>query len=206
MRGARVAALLSGLTAAVTLAACGIPPSDVIEAGEPANGMFSPTAHPSAPTTVTLYFLHDGELTAYPRRSGTPGDLGSVLRLLFEGPTANEAATATTQLPRLAGTPRVATEGDGTLSVQLPGEAAPLSRQAVLQLACTVTQAAQPSGTAVPHTNTEAGAGAAHRTAGHSALRVLGDGWTMTPSDYACPPAGLPQERDEGQGRNTPEG
>lgn len=114
------------------------PPSGAIEAGEPASGIVSTSAPPSAPPTVSLFFLHDGDLTAYPRRTDDTGDLGAVVRLLFEGPTASESATATTELPHLTDAIRVSTGKDGSLSVQLPGVAAPLSHQAMLQLACTV--------------------------------------------------------------------
>ncbi|WP_328333735.1 hypothetical protein [Streptomyces sp. NBC_00455] len=189
-----MAALLTGLTAAVTLAACGVPPSGAIEAGEPASGMFSPSSQPPTSTTVFLFFLHDGDLTAVPRRTDDPGNLGAIARLLFEGPTAREAATATTELPHLTDTPRVSTGNDGTVSVRLPGVAAPLSHQAVLQLACTVAPSIPPS---VPRTQRETDGAAARSTSAHSSVRVLGDGWTMTRSHYACPVAHQPQEAPE---------
>lgn len=190
-----MAALLSGLTAAVTLTACGVPPSGVIEAGEPASGLFSPTSQPSAPATVSLFFLHDGDLTAYPRRIGDDGDVEAVVRLLFEGPTASESATATTELPRLTGAPQVGTGGAGALSVRLPGVAAPLNRQAVLQLACTVAQVAPALAVAVPRATGEADRDAMPSSSAHPDIHVLGDGWTMTQSDYACPVASASQEQ-----------
>ncbi|MEV1025022.1 hypothetical protein [Streptomyces sp. NPDC050264] len=189
--------MLFGLTAAVTLAACGVPPSGVIEAGEPASGLFSPTSEPSAPATVSLFFLRDGDLTAYPRRIGDAGDVEAVVRLLFEGPTASEAATATTELPRLTGAPQVATGGAGALSVQLPGVAAPLNRQAMLQLACTVEQVALALAVAVPRTTGETDGEAMPTSSAHPGIHVLGDGWTMTQSDYACPVASPSQEQPE---------
>ncbi|MFF4242863.1 hypothetical protein ACFYY2_00110 [Streptomyces sp. NPDC001822] len=184
-----MAALLFGLTAAAVLAACGVPPSGVIEAGGPATGMISPGPRPSSPTT-TLFFLRDGDLTAYPRMIGA-GDLEAVIRLLFKGPTASESTTATTELPRLTDAFWVMTGDDGILTVQLADEADPLSRKAMLQLACTVAQTT-PSG---PEPPADAGTvgGAAHRSSAPSSIRVRGDGWTMKQSPYACPLALQPQ-------------
>ncbi|MDT0405791.1 MULTISPECIES: hypothetical protein [Streptomyces] len=186
MKGSRTAALLSGLTAAaaVALTACGVPPSGVIEAGAPASGMFSPSAAPpSPPATVSLFFLRDGDLTPYPRRIDDVGNLEAVIHLLFEGPAANETATATTELPRLTDAPRVVV-ADGILFVQLPGKTVPLSRRAMLQLTCTVNHA-------------EADGGTAPRSALSDSLHVLGDGWTMTQSDHACPVMSPAQQQSE---------
>ncbi|WP_327295686.1 hypothetical protein [Streptomyces sp. NBC_01197] len=185
-----MAALLSGLTAAVTLAACGVPPTGVIETGEPASGMFSTSPQRSTAPTVSLFFLHDGNLTAYPRRTDDAGNFRAVVRLLFEGPTASEAATATTELPHLTDAPRVSTTEDGTLSVQLLGVRAPLNHQAMLQLACTVAQWPL---TGSPLPAGEAAGGAARSTPVHRSVHVRGDGWKMTESDYACPVALQPR-------------
>ncbi|MFC8420900.1 hypothetical protein ACFUN7_08480 [Streptomyces sp. NPDC057236] len=202
MRGSRTAALLSGLTAALALTACGVPPSGVIEAGAPASGMFPPgTESPSTPATVSLFFLRDGELTPYPRRADDAGDLGVVVRLLFEGPAGNETATATTELPRPADAPRVAIDDDGALSVWLPGETEPLSRRAMLQLTCTVHHAAPSAPTAVPRAETEADDDTARESTAPGvpqvlgSLQVLGEGWTMTQPDDACPVA--PRQREQ---------
>ncbi|MFG2755763.1 hypothetical protein [Streptomyces wuyuanensis] len=110
---------LVGLAGALTLTACGVPPTGVIEAGEPASGMFSPAPRPTAPVVVSLHFLRDGDLTAYPRELEEPADLGAVVGRLFGGPTASEAETATTALPRLKRAPDVTAGGDA-VSVQLP--------------------------------------------------------------------------------------
>ncbi|MFD8424060.1 hypothetical protein [Streptomyces sp. NPDC059466] len=191
MKGARVPALLLSLTAALTLAACGVPPSDVIQAGVPASGMSSPRATPPAPTAIPLYFLRDGDLASYPRKVPDPGDLGAVVRLLFGGPTTTEAVTATTALPRLSDTPDVAL-GDGKdVSVQLPKGVPPLSHVAMRQLACTMAHVKLP--TVAPPTDTGA-AGAtsappatARRSPDDRSVQVVGDGWTMTQSAAACP-------------------
>ncbi|MFE0548947.1 hypothetical protein ACFW3A_05790 [Streptomyces pilosus] len=199
MRRSRTAALLSGLTAvaAVALTACGVPPSGVIETGAPASGMVSPSATPPpTPATVPLFFLRDRELIPYPRRIGDAGDFEAVIRLLFEGPAANEAATATTELPRLTDAPRVAIDS-GILFVKLPGETAPLSRRAMLQLTCTVNHAAVPAPTTAPRADTEADGDTARRSAAPSSLHVFGDGWAMTQSDHACPVVSPPQKQPE---------
>ncbi|OSP44649.1 hypothetical protein B7767_03595 [Streptomyces sp. 13-12-16] len=207
MRGSRTAALLSGLTAALALTACGVPPSGVIEAGAPASGMFPPdSASPTTPATVSLFFLRDGELTPYPRRADDAGDLGAVIRLLFEGPAGNETATATTELPRPADAPRVAIADDGALSVWLPGETEPLSRQAVLQLTCTVNHAAPSAPTLVPRVETEADDDTARDSAAPSSLQVLGEGWTMTQPDDACPVAPRQEEQPEAPTSQKPSG
>lgn len=190
MKRSRVAAPLVGLAAALTLTACGVPPSGVIEAGEPASGMFSPDPKPSAPVVVSLYFLRDGELTAYPREVGEPADLGAVVGVLFGGPTASEAETATTALPRLKRAPDVTAGGDA-VSVQLPDGVAPLGQPAMLQLACTVAHM-RTSFTAIPAEPDPGGASTAppdgaQRPPAHTSVHVLGDGWTMTQSADACP-------------------
>ncbi|MFF9485911.1 hypothetical protein [Streptomyces sp. NPDC014676] len=226
MRGSRTTVLLSGFTAvaALALTACGVPPSGVIEAGAPASGVLSSGAPASTPATVSLFFLRDGDLTPYPRRIDDAGDLGAVVRLLFEGPAGNETATATTELPRLTDAPQVVTVYDGTLSVRLPGETEPLSRRAMLQLTCTVNHAAPSVPTTVSRTEAEAEAKAkaeaeakaraeaeADDVPGHGAavpggLQVTGDGWTMTQPDHACPVASGPQEQPEAPPRQSPSG
>jgi hypothetical protein len=146
--------------------------------------MYSPSAAPpSTPATVSLFFLRDGDLTPYPRRVDDAGDLEAVVHLLFEGPAANETATATTELPRLTDAPRVVA-ADGILVIQLPGTTTPLTRRAMLQLTCTVTHA-------------EADGGAARRSVTSGSLHVLGDGWTVTQSDHACPVVSPSQEQPE---------
>ncbi|MER5917416.1 hypothetical protein ABT124_45640 [Streptomyces sp. NPDC001982] len=190
MKGSRLPALLVGLTAALTLAACGVPPSDVIQAGEPASGMRSPSPKPSVPTVIPLYFLHNGDLTPYPRKIGDLEDFRAVVRLLFGGPTTSEAVTATTELPRLTDTPDVLIGSDHTFSIQLPKDVPPLSHLAMRQLACTVTHVALPLA-AQPADADRDGAPAAPsvdaQRSPHTSVQVLGDGWTMTQSDGSCP-------------------
>ncbi|MER6500928.1 hypothetical protein ABT218_16410 [Streptomyces sp. NPDC001455] len=189
MKGSRVGALLAGLTTALTLAACGVPPSDVIEAGEPASGMLPPSPKPPVSTAIALYFLHDGELRPYLRKIGGPGDFGAAVRLLFAGPTTSEARTATTELPRLTDTPEVAIGSDDALSIRLPKDVPPLSHPAMLQLACTVAHMTTPLAV-VPADGDGASAAPpdpAQRPPAHPSVRVSGGGWTITQSADSCP-------------------
>ncbi|MEU1198656.1 hypothetical protein ABZ446_20750 [Streptomyces sp. NPDC005813] len=172
-------ALLVGLAATLTLSACGVPPSGVIEAGEPASGIL-PSSPPSVPVVVSLYFLHDGALKAYPRKMVDPVEVGTLMGQLFDGPTKSESVTATTQLPRLAETPEVTADSGNGVTIKLPDDAAPFSRSAVLQLACTVAQVSG-SFAKVPSN--------AHRDGAlpSTSVHVLGDGWTRTQSADSCP-------------------
>lgn len=148
-RGAR-RALPVVLAALLPLAACGIPETGVVEAGEPATGVLQPgvTAVPSetAPEAVPLvkvplYFVEDGALTAVSRTVAAPGDLGSTVLMLFKGPDARERRSGlTTELPPAAVAPTIRTDGT-VVNVQLPRTAASLSDTAVDQLACTVAVA-----------------------------------------------------------------
>ncbi|MFD8256180.1 hypothetical protein [Streptomyces werraensis] len=172
-RGVRLCAvaLFMGLTG------CGVPTSDVIEAGAPASGMPGPAPTPdlAEPATVPLFFLTDGELTAYPRPATDAADLASVVRLLLEGPNEKErSASATTDLPRPADAPPVTVTDGVTTTVTLPDTPTPVSREALLQLTCTVRYAAVP----VPRPFGD------DRT---PRLYVTGRGWTMTSPTSACP-------------------
>ncbi|MFD7445903.1 hypothetical protein [Streptomyces sp. NPDC059909] len=191
MKRSRVTALPVGLAAALTLTACGVPPSDVIEAGEPASVVFSPDPKPSVPGVVSLYFLDDGDLTAYPRKIDDPADLRTVVGRLFGGPTTSEAVTATTELPRLTNTPDVTAGSGNGVSIKLPNDVAPLSHPAMLQLACTVAHVSG-SFAAVPADAHRDGVLAAppvnaQRSPSHTSVHVLGDGWSMTQSADSCP-------------------
>lgn len=185
-REARLFLACMGLTA---LTGCGVPTSDVIEAGAPASGMPgpSPTTDVPEPATVPLFFLTDGELTAYPRPATDAADLTSVVRLLLEGPNDKEAAlSATTDLPRLSGAPTVTVTDGHTIRVTLPDTPTPVSREALLQLTCTVRYAAAP----FPHPS------GADRT---PRLQLTGTSWTMTSPTTSCPAKPSAEVRTGGQ-------
>ncbi|MER6921693.1 hypothetical protein ABT314_22290 [Streptomyces spiralis] len=120
-----------------------------------------------------------------------------MVRLLFDGPTPSEAATATAELPRLTGTPDVVIDDDGTFSVQLPENVPPLSHLAMLQLACTMAHVAWPL-TALPadaswKADSTVPTGTAQRAPAHTLVHVRGNGWTMTQSAASYPgPAPFP--------------
>ncbi|MGW3709645.1 GerMN domain-containing protein [Streptomyces albogriseolus] len=178
MRRLGAAALMMALTG------CGVPTSDVIETGAPASGMPgpAPTRTLAEPATVPLFFLKDGEPTAYPRPATDAGDLTSVVRLLLEGPNEKErAASATTDLPRLTGAPSVTVTDGVTITVTLPDTPTPVSREALLQLTCTVRHASPPAPTAVPRPSAE------EATPPAPALQLTGTSWTMTSPTSACP-------------------
>ncbi|ANB04820.1 hypothetical protein SAM40697_0859 [Streptomyces ambofaciens] len=139
------------LAALLPLAACGIPATGVVEAGEPATGVLEPGPGPSPAqtrpeavpdTVVPLYFVADGELTTVPRAvPGAGADLGSTVLMLFEGPDAEERRNGlTTELPPSMAAPTIRTDG-AAVGVQLPEDAGSLSALAVDQLACTVAVA-----------------------------------------------------------------
>ncbi|MGW1728160.1 hypothetical protein ACWCQK_35380 [Streptomyces sp. NPDC002306] len=192
--GSRTVALLAGIAAALTLVSCGVPPSDVIEAGVPASRPAAP--EPSGAAAVPFYFLSDGDLRPYPRKIGDPGDFSAVVGLLFDGPTGSETATATTRLPRLTRTPDVTLGGDNTFSVRLLEDVPPLSHLAMMQLACTVAglpynpvrSKPDPAGDGV----LAAPAEPTRRTTVPTSVRVLGAGWAMTQSNDSCPDAPQP--------------
>ncbi|CAM5257769.1 hypothetical protein STENM223S_08095 [Streptomyces tendae] len=138
------------LAALLPLAACGIPETGVVEAGEPATGVLRPgvTAAPSEPApeevprvNVPLYFVADGDLTAVSRTVPGSADLAGTVLMLFEGPDAQERGEGlTTELPPTAEAPTIRTDGTA-VNVRLPRSAGSLSDTAVDQLACTVAVA-----------------------------------------------------------------
>ena len=78
---AGLACVLTGTLAGV-LAGCGIAPTDVIDAGEPATGVKSP-GQPEA--DVQLFFYGPSGLRSATRRAKTPADPEQALQMLHEG-------------------------------------------------------------------------------------------------------------------------
>ncbi|GHH85642.1 hypothetical protein GCM10018793_54450 [Streptomyces sulfonofaciens] len=185
MRGTRIAALLTGAAAALMMTACGVPPSSVVEAGEPATGM---------PAGVEVYFLAGGRLVAVPRRApGTP-DLATAVRLLFAGPTGAESSRLTTALPLLPRPPLVKDGGD-TVVVRLPARTDPLGTRGQQQLMCTVVHApdpywdrrgalAPPAGGRKPVPPVTSPPGGAARAL---IVRVIGTDWEVDLGSGSCP-------------------
>ncbi|WP_431946799.1 hypothetical protein [Actinacidiphila sp. bgisy167] len=193
MKRARLAALVTGLTAATTLTACGVPPSGVIEAGEAARGV-PPRSRTAELGTVYLYFLRDGRLIAHARDTTEPGNLEGAVDMLFGGPNHDETAKkVTTELPVVTYGPKVSTESDGTVLVLLPEGVTPLTDPAMLQLACTVSAvgsslAARSSGGGGAEVKPKPPAGKGGFLT-YSGVKVIGDGWTRTRTADSCPDA-----------------
>ncbi|MGW3495317.1 hypothetical protein [Streptomyces sp. NPDC001020] len=144
--------------ALLTLCACEIPTTGVVEAGGPASGI----------TPITpVYFVLDGALVAVPRTTARPGDAEAALQMLLIGPTPAEAdghlssempgkpaevpqalASAAPESAPASPAPRqtppdgltVSLQGDA-LSIRLPPGFGKLSRLATEQLVCTAAAA-----------------------------------------------------------------
>jgi hypothetical protein len=165
---------LTGLAAALVVAGCGVPPSGVIEAGDPATGMTP---------GVNLYFLgHNGSLVAVPRQVPVGAGVATAVRLVFAGPVGIEGKEVTTELPQLKIPPAVTVENDGTFLVQLFEQVAPFSKRATEQLTCTVVAAPFPDPvptevpSSVPTATPPPTAPSARRELAARHLRVLVEG------------------------------
>lgn len=121
---AACAALLTFCTA------CGVGPSDVIRAGEPARGFVQGTP---------LYFVRHGRLVSVSRPEG-PLAASEAVELLVAGPTAKERERSfDTRLPKDL---TVQATGDGfALARSAPLPASRLTRLATGQLVCTIAAA-----------------------------------------------------------------
>jgi hypothetical protein len=139
-RAAAVAALLAGC-----LAACGIPTTGVVEAGEPAAGIHQ---------QVTLYFVRaeDGALATVYRTADTHVDAELAVGMLLKGVGDAEAKMLglASDLPPAGATVRIR---GCTVTVDLGASADVVSRTAVDQIVCTVRanpDTTDPSGTGTP--------------------------------------------------------
>ncbi|MEQ4722092.1 GerMN domain-containing protein [Nonomuraea sp. B19D2] len=125
--------LAAGLVSLVTVAGCGVRPSDAISAGDPPSGPVAPI------TTITLYLVKNGQLSEVTRRpGGRPMFQADTLALLAAGPTPEEQARGfTTDVPPEAGPFSVTAKPAGDLVVTLSTPAGELSTLAVQQIVCT---------------------------------------------------------------------
>ncbi|GLF99441.1 hypothetical protein [Streptomyces yaizuensis] len=84
---------LTGLAAALLTTGCGVPPTGVLDGGDPAGGLTQ---------GMRLYFVsHTGRLKPVPRPDIDPSELkdpGDVIELLGDGPSETERATGLTTL------------------------------------------------------------------------------------------------------------
>jgi hypothetical protein len=136
----------------LSLSACDIPATGVVEAGGPASGV---------PAILPIYLVQDDSLVAVPRTLPDAGDPVWAVEALLRGPTPQERRKSlTTDLPRLPDMPtpaptptglavegmaqgemtRVTSQG-GTVTVELLWYGAKLSALAADQLICTAAHA-----------------------------------------------------------------
>lgn len=133
LRAARLALLTS---TTLLLAACSIPTTNVVQAGEPASGISQATA--------VIYFVRDGAQTPVPRTVGGPGSLQAAVEALFSGPSTQDRQQGlATALPPLTAVPKVSADRTQVL-IRLPAGTPPLTGTALLQLVCTVRYALRP--------------------------------------------------------------
>lgn len=138
VRGAAATGLLVG-----ALAGCGIEPSDVIDAGEPATGI---KESGQAPADVQLFFLASTGLRPASRSADGTVTPQRAVDLLLDGPNSAERQRGlTTALPELHGRTTV-TSGTGSVVVNVPIDAEQLDQPALSQLVCTAANGEVPGG------------------------------------------------------------
>lgn len=149
LRAARARRLVLGgvLTGALAgalsggLAGCGIAPTDVIDAGEPATGVKSP-GQPDA--DVQLFFYGPSGLRSATRPAKTPADPEEALRMLMKGPNhAERMRGLSSALPEFLAPPTADT-GEGTVVITLPMGIERLDSASLNQLVCTAANARVP--------------------------------------------------------------
>lgn len=137
--GAVTGALAAALSGALT--GCGIAPTDVIDAGEPATGMKSP-GQPEA--DVQLFFYGPSGLRSATRPSETPVDPQTALLMLMKGPNhAERMRGLTSAVPKLLTAPTVETH-EGGVVITMPVDGKRLDSASMNQLVCTAANARVP--------------------------------------------------------------
>lgn len=147
VNGTRRAAALATAAGALCLAAgCGVPPSGVVEVGEPATGMTLSNAvyflDRAGPATTDAQST-DGVVLRAVARDRIPGldPVTSAVRQLLAGPTRAESDGLATALPPNIGRPDVTLGSDrdaGTVVIRFPAGTPRLGPAALRQLSCTV--------------------------------------------------------------------
>lgn len=133
MRAHRTARSVLLVLAALSLSACGIPTTGVVESGPPGTGI-----EPRA----LLYFMRNGSLVTVARDLGsTETGVSAAVHLLSRGPTpAERSAGLYSELPQFKVKPVIRTEG-AEVSVVIADRTSQLNHHAVEQLVCTVARA-----------------------------------------------------------------
>ncbi|MEU8781572.1 hypothetical protein [Streptomyces sp. NPDC048637] len=135
LTGALAGALSGGLTG------CGIAPTDVIDAGEPATGVKSP-GQPEA--DVQLFFYGPSGLRSATRPAKTPADPEEAIRLLMKGPNhAERMRGLSSVLPKFLAPPTADT-GEGSVVITLPANVELPDSASLNQLVCTAANARVP--------------------------------------------------------------
>lgn len=123
------------------LAGCGIAPTDVIDAGEPATGVKSP-GQPEA--DVLLFFYGPNGLRSATRSAREPADPTQAIQLLRLGPNPAERMRGLSSvLPKFPGR-LTAHAGNGSVVITLPMNAKLLDSASLNQLVCTAANARVP--------------------------------------------------------------
>ncbi|AJT62960.1 GerMN domain-containing protein [Streptomyces chattanoogensis] len=140
LAGGLATGLLAGVLACA-LSGCGIAPTDVIDAGEPAAGVKSP-GQPAA--DVQLFFYGPSGLRSATRPAKAPVDPQNAIELLMDGPNhAERQRGLSSVLPKFPGR-LLATTGRGTVHLTLPMNAKLLDSASLNQLVCTAANARVP--------------------------------------------------------------
>ncbi|MEV0368934.1 hypothetical protein AB0I10_03770 [Streptomyces sp. NPDC050636] len=138
--GGLLTGALGGVLTAV-LTGCGIAPTDVIDAGEPAAGVKAPG---QSPADVQLFFYGPSGLRSATRPAKAPVDPEDAIQLLMEGPNhAERMRGLSSVLPKFPGRLTTAT-GQGTVVITLPMNAKLVDSASLNQLVCTAANAKVP--------------------------------------------------------------
>lgn len=155
---------------------CGVPPSGVVEVGEPATGMTLSKA---------VYFL-DAESSlhavARPEIPDT-NPVAAAVRELLAGPTPTESEYLTTALPPDLPQPEI-TVGTTTILIRFPTGTPRLTTAALHQLTCTTTLATRPTR---PRPAPPSGAAAPQQTPPTIHITIPNTPPHPTPTPPACP-------------------
>ncbi|MEK2474969.1 MULTISPECIES: hypothetical protein [Streptomyces] len=138
-RRAALGTLAGVLTA--TLAGCGIEPTDVIDAGEPATGVRAPG---KPPADVQLFFYGPDGLHPATRPAKEPLDPQDAINLLVQGPNHAERMRGLSSVVPKFPAPLTATSGPGRVAITLPVNAKLVDPASLNQLVCTAANARVP--------------------------------------------------------------
>lgn len=167
------------MTAAALLclsSGCGVPPSGVVEVGEPATGMTLSKA---------VYFLDTESSLHAVARPEIPdtNPVAAAVRELLAGPTPTESEYLTTALPPDLPQPEI-TVGTATILIRFPTGTPRLTTAALHQLTCTTTLATHPTR---PRPAPPSGAAAPQQTPPTIHITIPNTPPQPTPTPPTCP-------------------